>query len=552
MRAAVHGLWRVTLACVLAAAAAGCSRERTATAKPSANAHALQSPSIPALPDVSRFDESVQQRIRSEYETLVNARTTASPRELSEPLGRMGRLLVAAEAHEASRPFFEAARTLSPEDMRWSYYLGHVHLALQKPEMAASFFEEAHRLDPRAVPTRIWLGETYLTLGRAADAERQLAAATELQPASTAAWFWRGRAALAMQDHAQAVRYLERALTLNPSPAVHYQLGLAYRALGDRSRAEQHLKHRGDAASIVPDDPLLDSLRGMFDSGAAYLTRGLEAIDRRDWATAVANLRTASELSPRDAAVHLNLGTALFLSGDRPAARRAFETAVKIAPDLPKPWYTLGLVAESDMRDTEAIAHFTAAVGLDPNYLEAHASLADALRRTGQVDASLPHYLKVLALNPAVSQARFGYALGLVRLGRFREARDSLRDAVAMYPDQPGFAHALARILAAAPDDAVRDGAAAVRLTEKLLESNRSWTLLETRAMAAAEVGRFEDALKWQQAAIDEAGSRGFRLEAEATRQAQMREILDGYRRRIPCRTPWFADDAVFSPRPSG
>ena len=285
-------------------------------------------------------------------------------------------------------------------------------LAMQKPDTAVSFFEEAHRLDPRDVPTRIWLGETYLTLGRAVDAERQLAAATELQPASTAAWFWRGRAALALQDHAQAVRYLERALTLSSSPAIHYQLGPATGARGDRCWAEPHLKHRGDAASIGPDDPLIDSLRGMFDSGAAYLTRGLEAIERRDFGTAVANLRTASELSPRDPVVHLNLGTALFLSGDRPAARRAFETAVRIAPELPKPRYTLGLLAESDMRDTEAIAHFTAAVGLDPNYLEAHASLADALRRTGRVDASLPHYLKVLALNPGTSRSGMLTALG--------------------------------------------------------------------------------------------------------------------------------------------
>ena len=85
-----------------------------------------------------------------------------------------------------------------------------------------------------------------------------------------------------------------------------------------------------------------------------------------------------------------------------------------------------------------------------------------------------------------------------------------------------------------------------MQLTEKLLASNRSWTLLETRAMAAAEVGRFEDALKWQQAAIEEAGN------TAPAATAHMREILGGYRRRVPCRTPWRADDAVFSPRPSG
>ena len=544
MTAAVR-LVPVIVACVLAASIVACRRETAGTVKPT-SAEVSQTPSMPPMPDVSRFDEPVQQRVRSEYETLASAVQKGSPRDSSEAFGRMGTLLLAVESHEASRPFFEAARRLNGDDMRWPYYLGHVHLALQKPEAAASFFEDAHRLNPRDAPALIWLGDAYLTLGRALDAERQLAVATDLQPTSVAAWFRRGRAALAMQDNALAVRHLERALALDPSPAIHYQLGLAYRALGDRTRAEQHLKHRGDAASIVPADPLMESLRGMFDSGAAYLTRGLEAIDRRDWPAAVASLRTASELSPRDAAVHLNLGTALFLSGDIAAARRAFETAVKIAPELPKPRYTLGLVAETDRQDREAIEHFRAAVRLDPNYLEAHASLADALRRSGQVEASLPHYLKVLSLNPAVSQARFGYAIGLVRLGRFRQARDSLSEAVAMYPDQPGFAHALARVLAAAPDDAVRDAATAVRLTDKLLETSRSWTLLETRAMAAAEAGKFDEALRWQQAAIQEAG------DSAPAAMAHMREVLAGYRRGVPCRTPWRADDAIFSPRPSG
>jgi tetratricopeptide (TPR) repeat protein len=367
-----------------------------------------------------------------------------------------------------------------------------------------------------------------------------------MQPASVAAWFRRGRAALAMQDGTQAVRHLERALSLAPtSDAIHYQLGLAYRAVGDSVSAQRHLARRADAASIVPDDPLLDALPGMLNGGAAYLTRGLEAIDRRDWEAAVASLRKASDLSPRDSTVHLNLGTALFLSGDRAGARQAFETAARLAPALPKPRFTLGLVAESDMRDREAIEQFRAAVRLDPDYLEAHASLADALRRTGQTEASLPHYLKVLSLNPTLSQARFGYAMGLVRLRRFREARDALRDAVAMYPDQPGFAHALARILAAAPDDTVRDGAEAVRLTDALLLSSRNWTLLETRAMAAAEVGKFDEALRWQQTAIEQAGS----LPQPAA--VHMRETLAGYRRGSPCRTPWRADDPVFAPRPT-
>ena len=539
------GGWIVAVCAV--ALCAGCRSETARQSARGSGSETVSQPSVPPLPDVSRLDESLQQRVRSDHAALASTVQSGSREESAEALGRMGTLLFALELHRPAESFFAAARAMNAADMRWPYYLAHTHRALHQPETAVTFFEVSHALDPRHVPTLIWLGETYLTLSRPADAERQLAAAVELEPSSVAGWFRRGRAALALNDAANAVRYLEHALALDPSSdAIHYQLGLAYRAIGQRAKAEQHLKRRGDAATIVPNDPLIDSLPAMVESGAAYLTRGLEAVDRRDWPAAVANLRKASELSPKDEAVHLNLGTALYLSGDRAGARAAFEEAIRVAPDLPKPHFTLGLLAESERRDREAIEHFTAAVRLDPNYVEAQASLADAKRRTGQVQASLEHYQKVLSLNPAASQARFGYAMGLVRLGRYAEALTWLRAAAAMHPDQPGFTHALARVLAASPDDSVRNGGEAVRLTTALWQSNRGWTLLETRAMAAAEVGAFDDAIKLQESAIQEAVMADQRAAA-----AHMRDILARYRLGLPCRTPWRIDDPIFAPRPS-
>ena len=215
-------------------------------------------------------------------------------------------------------------------------------------------------------------------------------------------------------------------------------------------------------------------------------------------------------------------------------------------PTVPKPRFTLGLLAESERKDAEAIEQFTTAIRLDPDYLEAHASLADALRRSGRVEASLPHYQKVLAIDPSATYARLGYGMGLVRLGRYREARAWFEQAAALHPDQPGFSHALARVLAAAPDDGVRDGRRALALTDALMRSNRSWTLLETRAMSMAELGDFDTAITSLQAAIDEAGKADQR---DAV--AHMQTILALYRRGMPCRIPWRANDPVHFPRPS-
>ena len=162
------------------------------------------------------------------------------------------------------------------------------------------------------------------------------------------------------------------------------------------------------------------------------------------------------------------------------------------------------------------------------------------------MNESLAHYENVLRLNPAVSQASFGYAMGLVRLGRYQEARARLDRDVKAFPDQPGLIHALARLLAAAPDDRVRDGARALMLVEELLKAQRTLALAETMAMTLAEVGRFDEAVTWQRDALEFARKNG-----PTDIVARLTENLRRYEARQPCRTPWTDDDPVHHPRPA-
>jgi len=201
-------------------------------------------------------------------------------------------------------------------------------------------------------------------------------------------------------------------------------------------------------------------------------------------------------------------------------------------------------VLESRRQDRDAIDAFTAAVRSDPAYDEARFSLANALRRSGRVAESLPHYEAVLQHNPGTSQASFGYAMGLVRLGRYRAARDRLERDARVFADQPGFAHALARVLAAAPDDGVRDGARALALVKPLAEGQRSPATAETMAMALAETGRFDEAVRWQLEALDMARRAG-RPDAVPHLTANLRL----YESRRPCRIPWTDDDPVHHPQ---
>ena len=520
--------------------ACGSSKESPNAASPQLRA--------PTLPDISSAAEPVQKQIRDRYQLLQGAlERKAQPGELATAFGEMGMLFTAAEYYDAAEVCFRNAVVLAPDDMRWPYFLGHVFRYRSEPAKAAPFFEQALVHAPQDVPSLVWLAEMNLAQNRPDAAETPLKKAQSLDASSGAVLYGLGRVALAKQDYAQAVKYLEQALKIRPQATrLHYPLALAYRGLGNRDKAEEHLRLRGEV-ELPPDDPLLGEMSGLLQNAAAYEARGSRALGARQWPEAVVNLKKAVELAPGNAFNRLNLGTALYMQGDVDGALTQYREAVRLDPMLARAHFAMGVLMEARGQDDDAIKAFNAAIASDPSYTEPRFSLANALRRGGRVQESLSQYTEVLRLDPAVSQASFGYAMGLVRLGRYQEARGRLEAAMKTFPEQPGFAHALARVLAAAPDDRVRDGARAMSIMNELMKTQQTLAMAETMAMALAEVGRFDEAVKWQSDAIRSA-SDGKRDDLVRKLSANLRL----YENRQPCRTPWTHDDPVHHPMSGG
>ena len=520
-----------------------CGRERGSGA---AKAAPHETP-VP-LPDVSRAAPEVQARVRDQHAAMsrVLAQSTAPAAERAAAYGDMGKLFVATELYDAAQRSFSNARLLVPGDMRWPYYLAHIARLTNDPGKAAGLFEETLALQPDHVPSLVWLAEIRLAQNRMADARPLLLKAQSLAPGEPAVLFGLGRVALDAREYAAAVKDLEGALALAPAATrVHYPLAMAYRGLGDVKQAEAHLQLRGGTA-LPPADPLMGQVRALLTNAAALETRGVQAMDARDWPEAVKVLREAVALAPDNAGTRLNLGTSLYASGDGDGALEQYRAAVRLSPALARAHFGIGVVLESRRQDREAIEAFSAAVRSDPAYDEARFTLAEALRRSGRVEESFVHYDAVLQHNPSVSQASFGYAMGLVRLRRYREARERLERDARTFADQPGIAHALARLLAAAPDDQVRDGGRALALVTPLAEGQRSPAVVETMAMALAETGRFDEAVRLQ-AELLQMARRGGRADLVPHLAANLRL----YQARRPCRIPWTDDDPVHHPQPS-
>lgn len=526
---------------LVALLAAGCS---TADNAPDAATGDESAPTVAGrtlrpvtVPDLSQMVVPVQGQIREAHEA-VTSRLQASPpalHSLSAAYGTLGRLLLAAGYPDSAEPCFFNARALDASDYRWPYYLAHIHRERGQLDQAQGYYEDVLALRPDDVDALVWMGEVWLALGRADEAESKFSRAMAIAPTSLSARYGLGRTALARQDYRGAVDHLSRVLKQDPdAAAAHYPLALGYQGLGDETNAALHLRQREDHR-ILPADPLIVELDGLLESPQAYETRGIRALDREEWTESAGLFRKGLAIDPESAALRHRLGTALFMQGDLAGARTEFEHAVRVAPDYFPAQFSLGVLLQDEGRHREAIARFEEALQHRPTYLEARLRLAANLRRVGRPVDALAQFEQVLGLDAGIVEAHLGRAMTLVETGRFAAARDRLREARRAYPGEPVFAHALARVLAAAPDPGVRNGQEAVAIVTSLLESEqRTVELGETYAMALAASGAFAEAASLQSELIRGAEGVGF-----VQALPRLKTNLALYQRGRPAETPW-------------
>ena len=492
------------------------------------------------------MDAAVQEQIKRQHGALqaVLARKDATDAERAAEFGRLGMLLQAAEYYDAAEPAYLNAQALAPNEPRWPYYLAHLYKNRGENDRSKRAFERVLELRPDDVPTLIWLARASLERGDATQAEQLLTRADRVAPRTVAVLAARGQAAVMRRDFPAAVSRLEEALAIDPSAAsLHSPLATAYRALGDSRRADAHAKAWRNTEILVPD-PLRQELDLALNSALSYELRGVRAMEARDFKTAAEFFREGIKVSdiatPLGRSLRHKLGTVLYVTGDTEGAMEQFNAVVNAAgsatadESVARAHYSLGVILASRNRVDEATTHLTAAVQQSPSYGEAHQALGDLLRRARRDEPALAHYAEAVRINPTSAESRFGYAMALVRLHRYREARDWMIDAMQRHPDRSEFKHALARLLAAAPDDGVRDGPRALALVDELLTGPKSPALGETTAMALAENGRFDEAIAVQRKVIE-----GARSQAEQGDLAFMNANLHRYEMHRPCRTPW-------------
>ncbi|MEX0586926.1 MAG: tetratricopeptide repeat protein, partial [Pirellulales bacterium] len=238
---------------------------------------------------------------------------------------------------------------------------------------------------------------------------------------------------------------------------------------GQTKEAQAYCRRFLDECAADPEGLVGDKGHASELQGDVYRMLGALLLDKGEHDAAVEALGQLRRLAPKSTTIHIEISRRLAQRRLYDAAASHLETVLESRPDDLEAHYNLALVDLNRRRFSDA---------------------AKRLRR-------------VLKEQPQNDEVRYHLAGALLQNGDARSALEEYRAVADRHPDSPA-ANNLAWILATYPDDSIRDGTEAVRISERVCElsSHRDISALDTLAASYAEAGRFADALRTVKQAI--------------------------------------------------
>jgi tetratricopeptide (TPR) repeat protein len=269
------------------------------------------------------------------------------------------------------------------------------------------------------------------------------------------------------------------------------------------------------------------------DSWMAYTNLGAALLRAGRTDEAITRFKKAVEIHDDYAMAHNNLGNALLRLGRVEESLAHLQKALEINPNYAEAQNNLGNTLVQMSRWEEAAAHYTRALELDPRYAEAHNNIGALFLQLGRVNDSFVHLQKALEIDPDQSDAHSNLGNTLLKMGRIDEAVAHYDRALEINPSNINAQNNLAWLLATCAEPRIRNGARAVELAERADRLTRSGNAVISATLAAAyaEAGRFADAIRIAERALQLATNSNNAALADGIRQQ-----IELYRSNSPSR----------------
>jgi tetratricopeptide (TPR) repeat protein len=273
---------------------------------------------------------------------------------------------------------------------------------------------------------------------------------------------------------------------------VHDRASVAARLAAEITPLTTMASSRDAVAAAQPDPATVERLRALgyvgtlapvtatgsaenpLDHVAEYrsyrelFTRALTLLGRKESGAAAALLQRLVKMNVRAFEAHLYLGNAYAAQSRWDAALGEYEAAAILNPSVATPQfeaakvlslrghhddavarclaglekeprsfygqYTLGVIYQKAARWPEALTAFSQAVLLNDLEPRAHANLAGAAMRTGDLDLAAKHFMRMIDLEHQIAPAQFNLGVIAARKGDRAEAARRYKLALAADP----------------------------------------------------------------------------------------------------------------------
>jgi len=324
---------------------------------------------------------------------------------------------------------------------------------------------------------------------------------------------------LAEDEPDKAMEYYQTALSYSPTfPEAHFFLG---NALEKKGKPEEAIAEYQKALWFKP----------MQEQTHIFMAIALAKQKKYD--EAIAHYNAALKLNPDSAPAHNNLARIYQTQGHFDDAIAHYNAALETDPKLSIAHNNLGILLLQKGKLDEGTRQLREAVKLRPGNAESQYNLALALNQQGQWSEAAGLFKKTAGSYSADPKAHCEFAVALAHLKRTREAMSEYAAALLIQPDFPDALDGLAWILSTDAHPDFRNGAEAVKMSERACEltGRNDPVKLKTLAAAYAETGRFEEAMNTLRTAKD--------LAAKANRQELVNEcslMLEHFQKSEPWR----------------
>ena len=229
--------------------------------------------------------------------------------------------------------------------------------------------------------------------------------------------------------HEASLKILE---ALPASGESRFYMGLDYRSLGDHKSAQKYLAEARDL--------------GLRDPYALYSLIE-EDHEIGDKAAGLQHFRLFLTDFPGSPWLHVLYANAYVQKHKDAEARKEYQAALRLKPDLPAVNFRLGFLLYQDGDYTSAAEYFRKELSLNPAYSDPNLFLGQTLRNLGREQEAIVHLRKAIALDTRSELAYKALVAALGEKGDLGGAVEILRIAEKEFPADPSFPAQLASVL---------------------------------------------------------------------------------------------------------